>query len=97
MPRAKKDVESGLLAKGFQQSDSHHHYFVYHDLAGKKTPVKTKTSHGGKDLDDSLLGLMARQVRLSKKQFVDLIDCPLTRQAYNRIVAARNGTNEART
>jgi predicted RNA binding protein YcfA (HicA-like mRNA interferase family) len=94
MTRARKDVEGGLLAKGFQQSESHHHYFLYHDLAGRKTAVKTKTSHAGKDLDDSLLGLMARQVRLSKKQFLDLLDCPLTREAYDRIVGKSNGTGE---
>ncbi len=87
MSRARKDVESGLLAKGFQQADSHHHYFIYHDLAGKKTPVKTKTSHAGKDLDDNLLALMARQIRLTKKQFLDLVDCPLTRDAYDLIVS----------
>ena len=34
----------------------------------------------------TLLGMMARQVRLTKKQFLDLLDCPLSRQEYDRIV-----------
>jgi hypothetical protein len=29
---------------------------------------------------------MARQVSLTKKQFVDLVDCPLTREAYEDIL-----------
>jgi hypothetical protein len=94
MTRARKDVESGLRAKGFQKSDGDHHYFIYYDLCGKKTPVKTKTSHSGRDLDDSLLGMMARQVRLSKRQFLDLLDCPLSRQDYDLIVGGPNETTK---
>lgn len=91
MPRPRKDVESGLLSKGFQKCDGDHLYFIYYDLSGKKTPVKTKTSHSGKDLDDNLLSMMAHQVRLTKKQFLDLIDCPLSRIDYDGILANIGG------
>ncbi len=91
MSRARKDVEAGLLAKGFQCREGDHSYFIYYDTAGKKTIAKTKTSHSGKDLDDSLLALMAKQIKLTKKQFLELVDCPLSREAYQQILTKNGG------
>ncbi len=45
MPRAKDGIERGLLRKGFEQREGDHHYSVYRNLKGEKTPVFTKTSH----------------------------------------------------
>ena len=42
MPRNKRDVESGLLAKGFILEDDHHHFFVYWTIDGRKTRARTK-------------------------------------------------------
>lgn len=54
---------------------------------GKKTTVRTKTSHGGtKDLGDGLLKAMAGQVRVSKIQFLELVDCPLSREQYQELL-----------
>src|SRR5205823_4623038 len=49
---------------------------------GKKTRIYTKVSHGEKEIPDNLLGAMARQLNLNKKQFLELVDCPLTREIY---------------
>jgi predicted RNA binding protein YcfA (HicA-like mRNA interferase family) len=84
MPRKQSDVEKSLLLKGFQKSNGDHHYFNYYSTAGKKTRVFTKTSHGSREIDDGLLRLMARQVKLSKADFDDLIDCPLDRNTYEK-------------
>ena len=85
--KAKRDVEAALKKKGFAQDDGDHHWFFYWTLDGKKTTVRTKTSHGStKDLGDSLLKEMARQVRISKVQFLDLVDCPLGREEYERLL-----------
>lgn len=86
MPRRKQDVEQALTRKGFVQREGDHHYFVYHSLAGLKTAVFTKTSHTPKmrEIPDNLLGQMARQCRLSRRDFLDLVDCPLTREAYEQ-------------
>ena len=82
MPRDRKAVEAGLKKKGFVQSDNDHHYFTYHTLQGRKSRVFTKTSHGMRELSDKLLSLMARQCRLSRADFLQLIDCPMTRVKY---------------
>lgn len=84
MRRAKRDVEAALLSKGFRERQGDHAYFIYHDLDGRKSLVKTKTSHGrsSKELGADLIGLMARQCRLTTKQFLELVDCPMSREDY---------------
>ncbi|MBP9058794.1 MAG: hypothetical protein KBF98_00600 [Rhodoferax sp.] len=84
MVRKPGDVEKSLTKKGFQSKEGDHHYFNYFTKAGKKTSVFTKTSHGAKELDDSLLGMMARQCKLSRQNFDLLIECPLDRDNYER-------------
>lgn len=87
MPRDKRDVEAGLSNKGFVPRSGDHRYFVYHALSGKKSLAKTKTSHGrGFELDDHLLGQMARQCGLARKEFLSLIDCPLDRAGYETLL-----------
>lgn len=88
MPRARRDVEASLLAKGFARREGDHSYFIYHTAAGKKSMARTKTSHGtaARDISDELLGMMARQCGLTRGQFLDLVDCPLDRDAYERLL-----------
>jgi len=94
MPRDKGVVETALRNKGFQQTEGDHHYFIYHRKDGKKTLAKTKTSHGSKsDLDDYLLGQMAKQCSLTKPQFLELVDCTLTRDAYERVLEEKDPRN----
>ena len=89
MPRKQADVEKSLLNKGFQAGGGDHNYFFYYSKAGKKTIVRTKTSHGSREIDDNLLALMARNCKLSNKDFGLLIECPLSRDNYEaKLVAA---------
>jgi len=94
MPRDVRVVEAALLAKGFKKRYSDHKYFVYETIDGKLTSVKTKTSHtpSHKSLGDDLLGRMARQCQLSKGEFLDLVDCPLSRPAYETILSSKSLT-----
>jgi predicted RNA binding protein YcfA (HicA-like mRNA interferase family) len=81
MPKRAKDVAAGLEAKGFRRENSKDvHYRLFVD--GKKTIVYTMISHGEKEIHDGLLGTMARQVKLTRKLFNDLIECPLTFDEY---------------
>ena len=89
MPRKQADVEKSLPNKGFQAGGGDHNYFFYYSKAGKKTIVRTKTSHGSREIDDNLLALMARNCKLSNKDFGLLIECPLSRDDYEaKLVAA---------
>lgn len=81
MPRPANDVASGLCKKGFESRENDHTFFhLYVD--GRKSIIFTKISHGEKEIGDRLLAMMARQLRLSRKQFLDLIDCPLAKTQY---------------
>jgi hypothetical protein len=53
---------------------------------GKKTPIYTKISHGEREIRDKLLGVMARQLRLTRLQFLELIDCKLTEPEYVQLL-----------
>lgn len=88
MPRPKDDVEKALVKKGFIKKNGDHHYFVYHNLSGKKTAVFTKTSHTPKmrEIPDNLISQMARQCRLDKQSFLNLVDCPLSQPEYEALV-----------
>jgi hypothetical protein len=87
MPRDKRDVDSGLKRKGFRPRDNDHNIFIYWSLDGKKSLAKTKTSLGkGFDIDDGLLAMMARQCGLTKKNFLELVDCPLERPEYENLI-----------
>lgn len=86
--RKKRDVEDALKRKGFRQAEGDHHRFIYWTLDGRKTVIRTKTSHGSsQDLGDGLVKEMARQLKVSKTEFLGLVDCPVSREQYEGLLA----------
>jgi len=75
------DVESALLKKGFEQKPGDHKVFVYY-YKGKRSKIRTKTSHNKQDIGDSLISCMKKQLHLSKKDFSRLIECPMKQEEY---------------
>ena len=65
-----------------------HSFFTYYTLDGQKTSVWTKTSHGSsyKTLGDQLVSLMAKQCGLNKCQFARFVECPLSREEFEKIL-----------
>lgn len=88
MPRKARVVERGLLRKGFQLTYTHHRRFAYHTLDGEQPQaVSTIMSHGAdRDIGDQLLAKMARQLRLTRRQFDELIDCRLSQADYEAML-----------
>jgi len=82
MPLERRDVEASLTRKGFVPSEGNHSFFTYHTMAGLKTSVWTKTSHGSgyKTLGDGLVNAMAKQCGLTTGQFKSLVGCPLSQK-----------------
>jgi hypothetical protein len=78
------NIKSGLTKKGFKISDSYSDHVIltfYHN--DSPTGVWTKLSHGGgKEIGEGLIHTMASQVKLNKKQFLELIECIMTRDSY---------------
>lgn len=85
MPRKARDIESALMAKGFdKEQDRRHVFFIYLDGDGKQTDIRTYMSHqaGGTDVSDNLLGKMAKQVKFKSQDFRLLVDCPMSKEDY---------------
>jgi predicted RNA binding protein YcfA (HicA-like mRNA interferase family) len=83
MPRDKASVISCLKKKGFSDTKkTHHNYYAYKTMDGKTSSVYTYTSHSGKEIDDNILSQMAKQCKLSKFNFLKLIDCTLSQEEY---------------
>lgn len=95
MPKRRDEIERGLLRKGFENKEGDHHYYIYRNLSGQKTAIFTKTSHTPKlrELPDRLLSLMAKQCRLSKSDFFDLVDCSLSRENYEKMLEKPSGAD----
>jgi len=75
-----------LLQKGFIEEVSGDHIRLYHCINGRRTGIRTFYSHGAKELNDYILGRMAKHLRLSRAQFDALIDCTLGMEAYIEIL-----------
>jgi hypothetical protein len=83
----KNRAYKNLKKKGFVDSTMHvdHKYLEYY-LNGKLI-LYTKISHGAdKDLGDYLIKQMSSQCKLTKKQFADLVNCPMSQVEYLSIL-----------
>lgn len=80
-------IRTALTRKGFEQRDGDHHYYIY-CIDGKKTAVFTKLSHSADEISDTLIGAMAKQTRLNKARFCELVNCTLSADEYKAILTA---------
>jgi hypothetical protein len=76
-----RKILHSLQSKGFSTDERDHTHLILY-IQNKKTNIWTKVSHGAREIDDHLIGCMARQVKLRKPQFLDLVNCPLTAEGY---------------
>ena len=79
-------IANALRRKGFNREERHHVFFQYYTESGERTRIWTKMSHGrsGADIDKGLLKRMADQCNLTTDQFIDLIECPMSRSKYEQ-------------
>ncbi|MCD4707018.1 MAG: hypothetical protein K8S62_04690 [Candidatus Sabulitectum sp.] len=91
MPKSKLVVEKALRKKGFWEDSGDHHRFSYRTLSGEISRIRTHTSHSKskKDISDKLIGQMAKQLKLSRAEFIDLVNCPLSQEDYENILRSK--------
>jgi len=88
-PRPARIVQGSLCKKGFVRvTDGDHQAFQLY-VNGKRTGISTYYSHGARELNDYILGSMAKHLRLSRAQFEAFIDCTLSMEAYIEILRAQ--------
>jgi hypothetical protein len=80
---AKKTLQN-LLGKGFISTKGDHRFLELY-FKGKYI-LHTKISHGEKELESFHIGMMSRQCKLDKKDFIDLANCPLSAEGYVEIL-----------
>jgi hypothetical protein len=83
--RKGRDIDVALCRKGFRRklAGKHIQYFL-----SDSAEIRTMMSHGdmGITIDSNLLSRMARQLRLTKVQFLNLIDCTLDENGYCQLL-----------
>ena len=85
MPKKAREVAAVLQTKGFvETTNAHKRYVLWAN--GRKTLIYTEISHGEKEIRNHMLGVMARQLRISRSQLMDLVDCRLTEPTYVKIL-----------
>jgi hypothetical protein len=89
--RERSLIRASILRKGFahkpgKSSSDHDYYFFLHD--GLKVPIYTKLSRGSKYkiYGAWLLARMASQLKLTNSQVLELIDCPMSRGDYVKVL-----------
>ena len=93
MQRGRLEVQRALSKKGFEEQEGKSHIrYIFHTRSGTKTDVTTMVSRGSsyKTLGNDLLGKMAKQCKLNKNKFLDLVDCTLSHQEYEKLVIKDN-------
>ena len=83
--RSKRDIDAALRKKGFQRSEDGDH--IRYSLIGLPR-TRTMMSHGAMSdtIGAQLISRMARQLLLTKKHFLELIDCTLDEGGYREMV-----------
>lgn len=81
-------IQSNLPKKGFIETDDRRHIFYHFHHKGKKTHIRTMVSHGSryKTLSDDLVSKMAKQCKLTVKDFKGLAECTVSHEDYVKIL-----------
>ncbi len=83
--RSVRDIDTALCKKGFRRTMHGKHIQYFFKDAPK---IRTMVSHGmgNSSLSADLISRMARQLHLTKAQFLNLIDCTLSEEGYREVL-----------
>ena len=83
-----KAVESALVKKGFILDNKDHRRFVLY-IGGIKQEIRTMLSHNGQEINQYLQSCMARQMCLTKSEFLLFVACKLSGENYIKTLKER--------
>jgi hypothetical protein len=84
-----KVVKSSLESKGFQLGKGDHHQ-LFLMVDGKRTPIRTKISHGRKMYTDGLWKCLKDQLKLTNEELHDFLRCALNYDGYISLLISKN-------
>ena len=82
------------MSKGFKENRKRKEIYYIYYYKGRKTQIWTKMSHNPGDLDDWHISWMAKQTKLSKKEFVDVGECPMSADELLKLYLDRRSGSE---
>lgn len=85
-----RDLVDALVRKGMQvDTDAKHHVMLKRRYKGGPTLISRISRGSRSGYDDYLLAQVAKQLALQLAELRQLIECPLSREDWDRIVAER--------
>lgn len=86
---ASREIERALLKKGFVRKDRKDRlYILMYD--GQKSRISTILSHtSNMDYGDSLLSAVADQMKLSKRELLQFVECTMSGSTYAGLMIER--------
>lgn len=84
-----REIAKSLHKKGFVPEERDHTFYTFM-LNGRLTHIRTKLSHGSRiEYGDNLLSIMSRQLHIKKNELKKLIDCPISKEDYIKLLKER--------
>lgn len=89
--RERREIQKALCNKGFIEQNNDHYFYTL-EYNGKKSAIFTKISKGSdyKTINQGLLSLMSKQLKLTKHEFLELIDCQMDYINYIKILKEKD-------
>lgn len=87
--RKRRIIIQNLKSKGFIEERDRDHIVLKFFNDGVYAGIRTKLSHGSKsaEIDEELISRMAKQCKVTKKQFVGLVECTVSQADYLAMVS----------
>lgn len=84
-----REIDRALRKKGFVLENSKDRIYRLY-AGGRKTRIRTLLSHtSNMDYDDTLLSLVAREMKLTKKELLQFVECTLSGEGYMALLSER--------
>jgi hypothetical protein len=80
-------VGKALTDKGMVSDEGHHR--MYRKTVAGVTTLVTRISHNAREIDEHIGKLMANQCALRLREFWELVDCPMSEEEWDQLVASR--------
>jgi trans-2-enoyl-CoA reductase len=85
-----RKVHQNLLKKGFAEIQKTKHLYYVFEFGEIRTDIQTFVSRNKQEIGNELISEMKDQLHLTKKEFIDLIDCNLSEEDYIKILKDKN-------
>lgn len=79
-------IREALKKKGFVEDTSGHHVYFWFYFQDRMSAIRTWVSHGETEIDNWLIGKMAKQLHLSKSDFLRLVSCDMDGDEYRDLM-----------